>query len=330
MLGYISRRFAYMLVTLVLVSMVSFAIIQLPPGDYLSNVIIRLQNSGADVSEAEIRNLTRQYGLDRPLHLQYALWISSFVRGNLGWSFEWNATVNDLLRGRLGLTVLVTFSSLLLSYLIAIPLGVYSATHQYSIGDYVFTVLGFVGLAVPGFLVALIFMFVAFEVFGLSPGGLFSPELANAPWSAAKVVDLLKHLPIPLLIVGLAGTASLLRILRATLLDELQKKYVVTARAKGLEERRLLFKYPLRVAVNPLVSSVGFLLPSMVSGSTIIGIVMNLQIVGPLLLRALQTQDMYLAGSIINILCMLTVLGTFLSDMLLLAVDPRIQYEKRA
>jgi peptide/nickel transport system permease protein len=259
--------------------------------------------------------------------VQYWKWISGILfRGDFGESFEWNRPVTQMIWGRLGLTFILSFSTLIFIWLIAFPVGIYSAVKKYSLGDYVFTFLGFIGLAIPNFLFALTLMYIAFSKFGLSVGGLFSPRFQEAPWSLAKAVDLLQHIWIPMVVLGLAGTANLIRTMRANLMDELKKPYVVTARAKGLAESKLLIKYPVRVALNPFISTVGWILPNLVSGSTVVSIVLNLPTTGPLLLRSLQSQDMYLAGSFILLLSTLTVIGTLLSDILLAAVDPRIRF----
>ena len=327
--SYIVRRLLYMILILFLVSIVSFVIIQLPPGDYLTTLVTNLRSRGILVGEEELQTLERRYGLDQPLYAQYAKWIWNFLHGDFGRSFQWNEPVSVLIAERLPLTVLISVLTLLFIYAVAIPIGIYSATHQYSVGDYAVTVVGFTGLAIPNFLLALILMLFFLRVFGISAGGLFSPEFELAPWSFAKVVDLIKHLPIPIIVIGTAGTAGMIRVMRGTLLDELRKQYVVTARAKGVSERVLLFKYPVRIAINPIISTVGWTLPAIVSGETIVAIVLSLPTTGPLLYRALIAQDMYLAGSLIMFLSFLTVIGTLISDLLLVWVDPRIRYEKK-
>ena len=329
MLSYIFRRFIYMIVSLLILSIVVFIIIQLPPGDYLTMYRMQLEMRGLTVDDSEIAALERLYGLDLPMHKQYLKWMWGLLRWDLGRSLEWGRPVSELILERLAMTVVVSFSAIVFTYLIAIPIGIYCATHQYSILDYIFTILGFIGLATPGFLLALVIMVCAYKYFGLSVGGLFSPEYESAPWSIAKVVDLLKHIYLPMIILGLAGAAGLIRTMRACLLDELRKQYVTTARAKGLSEKRLLFKYPVRVALNPIASTIGWMLPAIVSGGTIVAIVLNLPTVGPLLYRALMSQDMYLAGDVVLLLAFLTIVGTFLSDLLLAWLDPRIRYEKR-
>jgi peptide/nickel transport system permease protein len=330
MVSYFVRRIIYMVFTLWLISIVVFVIIQLPPGDMLSAYIRSLEAQGDEASVAHIESLRSEYGLDLPLAQRYLRWFLKMLRGNLGRSFGWNRTVNSLLAERLPLTVTLSLLTLTFTYLVAIPIGIYSATHQYSIADYIFTVLGFMGLSIPGFLFALILMFFFYRYFGFSAGGLFSQQFQTAPWSWAKFVDLLKHLPVPIIVTGLAGTASLIRVMRNCLLDELRKQYVVTARVKGVKEAQLLYKYPVRVAINPLVSYIGWILPTIVSGGTVIAIVLNLPTVGPLLYGALISQDMYLAGSIVMVLSLLVVIGTFVSDILLVVVDPRIRFERSA
>jgi len=330
MSSYIIRRFLYMIIILMVVSVVSFIIIQLPPGDYITTYVAQLQASGTPVDEAMIASLTKRYGLDLPMYQQYFKWMWKMFHGDFGMSFTYNKPVVDLLAERLPLTVLLSLFTSIFVYAVAIPIGIYSAIHQYSFGDYVFTTVGFIGLATPNFLLALILMILFYKYFGLSIGGLFSPQYLDAPWSMAKFVDMLKHFPVPIFVIGTAGTAGLIRVMRGCLLDELKKQYVITARAKGIEERTLLFKYPVRVAVNPIISTIGWMLPSIVSGETITAIVLGLPTTGPLIFTSLMRQDMYLAGSTIMFICFLTVIGTFISDILLVWVDPRIRYEKGA
>jgi len=318
-----------MIIILLAVSVVAFIIIQLPPGDYLTTMIMNLEASGIQIDEALIRSLEKHYGLDLPIYAQYFKWMWNMLHGDFGRSFEWNEPVSKLIGRRLPLTITISLSTLLFVYAVSIPIGIYSATHQYSIGDYGFTVFGFAGLAIPNFLLALVLMFVFYKYFGLSAGGLFSLEYQIAPWSLGKVIDMLKHLPIPIIVIGTAGTAGLIRVMRGCLLDELRKQYVITARAKGVSERALLFKYPVRVAVNPIISTIGWTLPGIVSGETIVAIVLSLPTTGPLLFGALIAQDMYLAGSTVMFLTFLTVIGTLISDILLVWIDPRIRYEKK-
>jgi len=316
-----------MIFTMAIMSVVAFIIIQLPPGDYLTSYIMQLQTSGQTVDAAQIEMLRRQYGLDLPLHEQYLLWISKIVRGNFGISFDYNRPVLELLAQRIPITVLISSLTLLVTYVIAIPIGVYSAVRQYSIVDYVGTVISFIGLATPNFLIALILMYACQRLFGFNASGLFFPEYANAPWSLAKFIDMLKHLPIPVIVIGLSGTASVMRVMRASLLDELKLEYVEAARAKGLKELALLLRYPVRVALNPIVSTIGWVLPGILSGATVTAIVLDLPTVGALMYRALLSQDMYVAATCVMFLTFLTVIGTFLSDLLLMWVDPRIRYE---
>ncbi len=329
MLQYVVRRVLYMIPTLFVISIVSFVIIQLPPGDYLTSLVATMASTGETVDRAQLVALEQRYGLGQPIYVQYWKWISGILlRGDFGQSFEWNQPVSALIWGRLGLTFVISLVTLLFTWVVAFPIGIYSAVRQYSLGDYLFTIVGYIGLAIPNFLLALVLMYVAFKFFNQSVGGLFSPEFQDAPFSLAKVWDLLKHLWIPVVIIGTAGTAGLIRIMRANLLDELHKPYVVTARAKGLSENRLLLKYPVRMALNPFVSTLGWTLPTLVSGAAIVSIVLSLPTTGPLLFRALMSQDMYLAGSFILMLSTLTVIGTLISDILLAWLDPRIRYER--
>lgn len=325
MLNYLINRLLLMIPTLLLISILTFVIIQLPPGNYLETLIAELRAAGETADLQKVEFLRKQYGLDQPLPMQYWMWLRGMLRGDLGYSFEYDRPVSQIIGERLALTFVVSFGAILFTWVVAFPIGVYSATHQYSWGDHGLTLLGFLGLATPNFLLALVLMFISYTYFGVSVGGLFSPELQNAPWGWAKVVDLLKHLWIPVLVIGTAGTAGMIRRLRANLLDELRKPYVVTARAKGLPPGRVLVKYPLRIAVNPFISDIGNLLPQVISGSIIVSIVMSLPTTGPMLLRALRTQDMYLAGSFLMLLATLTVFGVFLSDLALAALDPRIR-----
>ncbi len=326
MRAYITRRFLIMLLMLVMASVVSFAVITLPPGDYLTSYIMRLKAQGADVGEAEAQALRIQYGLGKPIYVQYWKWVTQLARGYLGRSFEYNRPVWDVLKVRLPMTLVVSTATLIITYVVAIPIGIYSAVRQYSIGDYLFTILGFAGVSIPNFLLALVLMVFAYRRFGVSIGGLFSMEYVGQPWTWGKVMDLLGHLPVPLLVIGMSGTAYLIRVMRATLLDELNKPYVQTARAKGLRETRLLIKYPIRVALNPIVSTIGWALPGIFSGQTIVSIVLDLPTVGPVLYKALLTEDMFLASSTIMITTALTLVGTLISDILLVWLDPRIQY----
>lgn len=328
MLAYIARRLVMMIPILFLISIVSFFIIELPPGDWVSFQIQSLRMSGVEVNEDEAARLIRTYGLDKPLYIRYLKWMEGMLlRGDFGWSFQWQRPVREILKERIPLTVFISLLSLIFSWIIAIPIGIYSATHQYSVLDYVFTFIGFIGLATPGFLLALILAWAFFKFFNFSALGLFSMEYIDAPWSWAKFVDMLKHIVMPMIMVGLAGTGVTIRVMRANLLDELRKQYVITARAKGLPWTRILFKYPVRVAINPMISTISWILPGIVSGEVLIAIVLSLQTTGPVLLRAVLAQDMYLAGSIVMILSTLTVLGALIADILLAALDPRIRYE---
>jgi len=313
---------------LLILSIVSFVIIQLPPGDMLTTHIMTLRMSGAQVSQDEIVRLTQLYGLDKPLYVQYLKWVGNLLRGNLGYSFLWGRTVNEILSERLPLTVFISILTTIFVWMIAIPIGIYSALHQYSTFDYIFTFIGFIGLSVPGFLLALVAMWLLYKNFNINMTGLFSPEFAIAPWSAGKVIDMLKHVWFPLIIIGMSGTAGLIRTMRANLLDELRKQYVISARAKGLPERIVIFKYPVRMAINPLISTIGWMLAGIVSGEALVSIVLNIQTVGPVLLQATLNQDMYLAGSITMILSSLTIIGTLISDILLAWLDPRIRFGK--
>jgi peptide/nickel transport system permease protein len=334
MLRFLAHRLLFMVPTLLVISFLVFVIIQLPPGDFLTNHIqeLRAQGDTSAIERAEF--LRRHHGLDRPFLEQYAAWVglwpreegfSGLLQGDWGWSFEFNRPVGELIGERLVLTFLVNFATVLFIYVVAFPIGVYSATRQYSLGDYGFTFLGYIGLATPNFLLALVLLYYANAVFGLSIGGLMDDQYVNAPWSLAKVQSVLAHLIIPVLVIGTSGTAAMIRRLRANLLDELRKQYVVTGRAKGLSNFRLLVKYPLRVALNPFIADIGNLLPSVVSGSVIVSVVMNLPTAGPMLLQALQSQDLYLAGSFLMFLALLTVIGMLVSDILLAMIDPRIR-----
>ena len=320
-------RGLFAVVVLLLVTVVAFFIIELPPGDYVTDLVARLRSSGAQVPLEMEAALRHQYGVDRPVYVRYLLWMSKMIRGDMGLSYEWRRPVRDLIAERLPLSITISILTLIITYAIAIPIGIYAATRQYSWGDYTATVLGYAGVSVPSFLLALMLMLAAQKWFGLSIGGLFTFDNKFAPWSWGKFLDLLTHLPIPLLVIGLSGTAGVIRVMRGVLLDELQKQYVMTARAKGVDEQRLLFKYPVRIALNPIVSTVSFILPAIVSGETIVAIVMSLETMGPLLFSALITQDTFLAASGVMVLSFLTVLGAILADALLVWVDPRIRLE---
>ena len=325
MVTYLARRIGLGLLTIWAVSVLSFVIIQLPPGDFVSAYIAKLEVQGTAVSQAEANALRAQYGLDDPMVVQYAKWIVQVVQGNFGQSLDYARPVADVIGDRLWLTMVVTLAAILFTWVVALPIGIYSAVRQYSIGDYFFTFIGFFGLAVPTFLLALVLMYFSVVIFNASVGGLFSPEYVNAPWSLEKVWDLAKHMPIPAVVLGLAGTAELMRIMRANLLDELRKPYVMTARAKGLSERRVILKYPVRVALNPFASTIAFLFPQVVSGTIIESLVLGLPTVGPVLLTALLSQDMFLAGTIVLLIGVMTVLGILVSDLVLVWLDPRIR-----
>jgi peptide/nickel transport system permease protein len=328
MLVFIVKRLLWMLPFLVAISFLSFVLIQLPPGDYVTTYIATLAASNEVVDQNTAADLRNRFGLDQPMVVQYWKWISNIaLRGDFGLSFEWQQPVGDLIWERMALTLLLTLSALLLTWGIALPVGVFSAVKKYSVADYLVTGLSFLGLAIPSFLLALVLMYVAAVEFGQNVGGLFSEEYLTAPWSINKVIDLLQHLWIPVVILAVSGTASLIRVMRANMLDELHKPYVTTARAKGLSEFTLLVKYPLRLALNPFISTIAWLLPNLVSGSIIVAIVLSLPTAGPLLLQSLMSQDMYLAGAFILLICALTVLGSLVSDILLALVDPRIRLE---
>jgi peptide/nickel transport system permease protein len=326
MLSFIIRRLLLMVPMLIALSIISFTIIQLPPGDYLSTYITRLEAMGRRFDQAEIDNLKRQYGLDRPMIVQYLKWMQTVFKGTFGRSFIYEMTVAEVLSTRLPMTMVLSFSSLIVVWAIAIPIAIISATRHNTLIDYFFTFLGFIGLASPSFLLALVLGYLLYLISGNMITGLYSQEFVDAPWSVAKFVNLLSNIWFPIIIIGIGGTAGLIRTLRATLLDELRKPYVTTARAKGLSERGLLLKYPIRIAMNPVFSTIGWVLPGLINGGVIVGIVLNLQTIGPVLNRATLAQDMYLAGSVVLIVSALTVIGTFISDILLAWLDPRIRF----
>lgn len=327
---YVFQRLIYMFFVFWLVSVVTFVIIQLPPGDYLSTYISRLEQAGEELSEEEALNLRRQYGLDQPLFARYVKWIGQVLQGEFGFSFDWQKPIREIIGERLALTFTIAILSTIFTFAVAIPIGIYSATHQYSVGDYVVSIIGFIGLAIPNFMLALIMLYIAWKNYGLNLTGLFSPEYLDAPWNMAKVGDLLLHLPIPVIVNGTAGTAGLIRVMRGTLLDELNKQYVITARSKGVGEVKLLFKYPVRVALNPIVSGLAWLFPSLISAGTITAWVLGLPTAGPMLVRALITQDTFLSATLLMFVTILTVIGTTVSDILLVLVDPRIRMERAA
>ncbi|MCC9077008.1 ABC transporter permease [Litorilinea aerophila] len=328
MIAYTIRRILYIIPTLLIISMISFAIIELPPGDYLTAYMANLSAQGTEASQDQIAAMRQLYGLDQPIYIRYVKWLWRLLHGDMGISFEWNRPVSDLIWERLALTFAVSLFTVLFIWVTALPIGIYSAVKQYSPGDYIFTAISFIGLGIPNFMIALVLLWLAFDYWGVALTGLFSREFVDAPWSWAKFVDMLKHMWVPIIVLGTGGTAGLVRTMRANLLDELRKPYVVAARANGVSELKLLFKYPVRIAINPFISTIGWILPQLVSGATIVSVVLSLPTTGPLLLNALLNQDMYLAGSFIMMLSVLTVIGTLLSDLLLAVVDPRIRFER--
>lgn len=327
MLAFIARRLVYMVSTLVLISFVGFLIINLPPGSYIDVFQAQRQLQGTHTAEAELEALKRRYGLDKPVPVQYWIWVRGFVRGDFGRSFEFNREVSELIWERLGFTVAIATGSLLFIWLVAIPIGIYTATHQYKLGDNVATIVGMAGLSIPDFMLALVLMVVIQRLFGFTVGGLFSREYVDAPWSLAKVIDLVKHLWVPIVVVGTSGTAGLMRIMRGNLLDILNMQYVQAARARGLREATVVVKHAVRNAIHPLIMLLGMSLPTIISGSLIVSIVLGLPTTGPLYFNALRQQDMYLAGTFLMFLAFMLVLGNFLADILLGLIDPRIRYE---
>jgi peptide/nickel transport system permease protein len=327
MLQYIIKRLLLLPLLLFIFSVFAFAIIQAPPGDFVTAYVAELAASGSSMDQTQIDAMRELYGLDRPMHVQYLKWMGRIVRGDLGVSLDWQRPITELIGERLLLTVMLGAFTFAFTWAVAIPIGILSATRQYSFFDYFFTVFNYFGVATPTFMTALVLMWLAFAYFGISVTGLFSPQYVDAPWSWGRLVDLLKHIWLPMVILGMDGTARLARVMRANLLDELKKPYMEMARAKGLSEWRLVLKYPVRLAINPLVSTIGWYLPLLFSGSVIVATVMNLPTIGPMLLRALTNQDMFLAGSIILIYCFLAIIGTLISDILLVWLDPRIRME---
>jgi len=329
MLAFIARRLGLGVITVIAISIISFVIIQLPEGDFATGYIEQLLEGDLMTAPGAATRmedqLRREYGLDQPMPVQYFRWVGKMLQGKFGQSLEYRLPVAEVLGERMLMTVVLATSVVLFTWVLAIPIGIYSAVRQYSVGDYVFTFLGFLGVATPDFLLALVLLYASFVYFDFDVGGLFSDEYVGAQWSLGRVVDLGKHLWIPALVLGTSGTAALIRIMRANLLDELGRPYVVTARAKGIAEWKLILKYPVRVALNPLVSTVGYVLPYLISGSIIVSVVLSLYTVGPLLLRALLVEDMFLAGTILLFLGLFTVIGTLLSDLVLVIVDPRIR-----
>jgi peptide/nickel transport system permease protein len=328
MLRYILQRILLIPVLLFLFSIMVFALVTAPPGDFLTSYIATLSASGTSLEAEHIAMLKQQYGLDQPVYVQYLRWMQNLSRGNLGLSLEYQRPNAELISERLGPTLALALFAFIFTWIVAIPIGIYSATHRNSVLDYVTTVVNYIGVATPNFMLALILMWAAYSYFGIGVTGLFSREFEQAPWSIAKFIDMLKHIWLPMIIIGVAGTARLTRIMRANLLDELNKPYMVSGRARGLSEWQLVMKYPVRLAINPLASTIGWYLPELFSGSLIVATVMNLQNIGPLLLRSLINQDMYLAGAILMIYCFLAIIGTLISDMLLAWLDPRIRMEK--
>ena len=327
MLSYIVRRLLIMIPTLLAISALVFLIIQLPPGDFFETMINQIRARGESVDLQRIEFLKQQYGFDRPMWEQYLVWVWGLVRGDMGYSFEFELPVNEVVGDRLYLTVLVSFSTIVFTWIVSFPIGLYSAARQYSWGDYTLTFVGFIGLATPNFLLALVLLYIANVMFGTSVGGLMDTQYIDQPWTWGKFVSVLEHLWIPVIVIGTSGTAAMIRRLRANLLDELEKQYVVTARAKGLSPLRLLIKYPFRIAMNFFIADIGSLLPSIISGAAVVEIVLSLPTTGPMLLDALQSQDMYLAGSFLMFLAFLTVVGVLVSDLALAMLDPRIRLQ---
>ncbi len=327
MLSYLIRRVLLALFTCWAISVLAFIIIQLPPGDFVDAYISNLSSSGSGISVEQALQLRAEYALDEPIWVQYWRWLTLMLRGDFGMAMEWQRPVSEVIGDRLWLTMVVSLAAVVLTWIVALPIGIYSAVRPYSPLDYLFTLLGFLGLAIPSFLLGLLVLYFGFVYFNANIGGLFSPQYADAPWTGAKLADLLKHLPVPAVILGIASMAQAIRIMRANLLDELRKPYVVTARAKGLSEWRAIWKYPVRVALNPFASTIGYTLPYVVSGSIIVSLVLGLPTVGPLLLRSLIAQDMFLAGAIVLLLGIMTVIGTLISDLLLMWIDPRIRVD---
>ena len=327
MLQYIIKRLLLLPFLLFIFSIIAFILIQAPPGDFLTSYIAELAASGSSIERAQIDALRTLYGLDQPYYIQYIKWVSRLLTGDLGFSLDWQKPISELIGERLALTLALGIGTFIFTWMVAIPIGILSATKQYSFFDYFFTVFNYIGVATPTFMTALVLMWIAFKYYGLSITGLFSPEYIDATWSFDRTIDLLKHLWLPVVILGMDGTARLARVMRANLLDELKKPYMEMARAKGLSEWRLVMKYPVRLALNPLVSTIGWYLPLIFSGSVIVATVMNLPTIGPMLLRALISQDMYLAGTIILIYMILAIIGTLISDILLAWLDPRIRME---
>lgn len=327
MTSFVIRRLLLLVPFLFVISIVAFVIIQLPPGDYVDTYVRNLEMQGGAVNQAQIETLRARYGLDQPLVSQYWLWVSNMLGGDFGNSFLYDRPVSEVLAERIPRTIALALLSMLVTWIIAIPVGIYSALRQYSWGDHLATFISFVGVAVPPFLLALVSMYLIFDSTGFLITGLYSPEFRNAPWSVDKVLDLVKNIWLPVAVLAITGAAGIIRVLRASLLDELKKLYVTTGRSKGLPERKLILKYPVRIAINPLVSTIGWALPAMVGGEVVVSKVLNLPTTGPVLLESIIAQDMYLTGAVVLILSVLTIVGTLLSDILLAAIDPRIRYQ---
>ncbi len=339
MFNYLIQRIFVMIPTLLVISFLIFLIIQLPPGDYLSNQLLELQSQGDSAAAERIAFLREQYGLDKPFIQQYGIWLgvlpgndgfSGLLQGDFGQSFEFDMPVSDVIGDKIWLSIIVSFATIIFTWVVSFPIGVYSATHQYSLGDHSLTLIGFLGLATPNFLLALVLLYFANVWFGTEIGGLMDEKYLDQPWSFNKLMSVLEHLWVPVVVIGTSGTAGMIRRLRANLLDELQKQYVTTAKAKGLHDFRTLIKYPLRMSLNPFIADIGNLLPQVVSGAAIVSVVLSLPTTGPMLLQALQSQDQYLAGSFLMGLALLTVVGMFLSDLALAALDPRIRLGESA
>ena len=327
MYSFLQKRLLYMLVTLILVSIIGFIIINLPPGSFLDFYMGELEAQGTETSLEQIRHLERRYNLNDPVFIQYFRWISGFIKGDFGQSFLYNRPVGEMIFSRLGYTVLISSLTLLFTWLIALPIGIYSAVNKHTAGDNIFTFIGFLGLSIPNFLLALIFMVIAALVFNQSVGGLFSEAYRDAGWSIGKLLDLLKHLWIPVIVVGTAGTASLIRIMRGNLLDILNQQYIVTARAKGLSERIVIYKHAVKNSLHPLIMQLGMSFPTIISGTTVVAIVLSLPTIGPLYYRALNAQDMFLAGTLLMFMSVMLVIGNLLADIILMLIDPRIRYD---
>lgn len=330
MLSYLARRLLLAAFTMWAISVLAFVIIQLPPVDFIDTYISELSAAGGGgMTQEQVQALRTLYGADQPKPIQYLRWMGLVLHGDFGFTLEYQRPVTEVIGDRLALTMVVSLAALVLTWAVSLPIGVYSAMRQYSLPDYVFTFLGFLGLAIPGFLLGLLVLYIGFTVFNVNLSGLFSAEYSDAPWSTARVWDLVKHLPVPAIVLGIAGMAQAIRIMRANLLDEIRKPYVVTARAKGLSETAAILKYPVRVALNPFASTIGYTLPYIVSGSIIVSLVLGLPTVGPLLLKALIATDLFLAGAIVLLLGVMTVIGTLVSDLLLMWIDPRIRLQQR-